>query len=319
MLCRQSVHSLHSGLGESALVQSYGASLIRQASCSQDICCCVPSCELDCHCLRMLSVQNALELFEGVCWLPCPAACMRDITVHICVRLQLSVGLANRYVLDLQDRSPCAQFIKSLETHVSSLVKTRPEYLMELTFMATLASECCRLTDHSNSTLPDSCSILKALLQVQFNSIAIVPQQHAAASDRVAVAVYPTASLMNHSCIPNVALAFEGSSLTARVTETVQPGTSLLHCYGTFSYGMTCPGCPCLAPATRHCLGISHQQFWVLAQSGYVYTICQHPAAQATDPGRHVHSDNQTESCSTGFLANPPIPDDFLLIIHCAH
>lgn len=150
----------------------------------------------------------------------------------------------------MQDHTPCAQFIKSLETHVHSLLRTRPEYLLELTFMATLASQCCRLTNHSNSSVPDPCSILKALLQVQFNSIAIVPQQHAAAADRVAVAVYPTASLMNHSCIPNVALTFEGASLTARVTETVQPGTPVLHCYGTFFDGVTCPGCPCLAPTT---------------------------------------------------------------------
>lgn len=103
---------------------------------------------------------------------------------------------------------------------------------MENTFMATLTAECCRLTDHAHSSIPTTHSILKALLQAHVNSIAVVPQQHMAASDRIAVAVYPTASLMNHSCIPNIALAFDGSKLVARPIKALQPGTPVLHCYG---------------------------------------------------------------------------------------
>lgn len=116
--------------------------------------------------------------------------------------------------------------------HFRDLWKTHPAYLMELIFMANLAAKCCRLTDQSNSTIPAASSILKALLQVLFNSIAIVPQQHTAASDRIAVAIYPTASLMNHACVPNVALNFHGAALTAHVTDDIPPGTPILHCYG---------------------------------------------------------------------------------------
>ena len=135
-------------------------------------------------------------------------------------------------MLFVQDDSPCARFMTTLETHFHHLLKAVPNHITESTFLVTLTAECCRVTDQAQSSIPPTSSILKALLQVQFNSIAVVPQQHTAASDRIAVAMYPTASLMNHSCIPNVALAFDGASLTARPTETLQPGTPVLHCYG---------------------------------------------------------------------------------------
>jgi len=102
--------------------------------------------------------------------------------------------------------------------------------LTELSLLATLAAICCR---HQGTGLhPSAGSILTALLQIHINGLAVVPQQHTDATDRIALAVYPTASLMNHSCQPNVAVCFDGCKLTARAIETVQAGEPLLHCYG---------------------------------------------------------------------------------------
>ncbi|KAA6416709.1 MAG: hypothetical protein FRX49_13320 [Trebouxia sp. A1-2] len=77
--------------------------------------------------------------------------------------------------------------------------------------------------------------------RVHTNGLAVVPQQHTDASDRIALAVYPTASLMNHSCQPNIAVCFNGCELTARATESVQAGEPLLHCYGAQTGALITP------------------------------------------------------------------------------
>lgn len=113
-----------------------------------------------------------------------------------------------------------------METH---LKQTKSQVLTELTLLATLAAFCCR--QHSNVS-PSAGSVLTAVLQIHINGLAVVPAQHTDAQDRIALAVYPTASLMNHSCQPNVALAFDGRLLTARAVERLQAGDAVLHCYG---------------------------------------------------------------------------------------
>jgi hypothetical protein len=37
----------------------------------------------------------------------------------------------------------------------------------------------------------------------------VVPSERRVSEDRLALALYPVASLMNHSCLPNVAVRFE--------------------------------------------------------------------------------------------------------------
>ncbi|XP_061418092.1 SET and MYND domain-containing protein 4 [Lethenteron reissneri] len=49
---------------------------------------------------------------------------------------------------------------------------------------------------------------------------------------RVAVALFPVASLLNHACRPNVSLAFRGAVLTVRAAAPILVGEQLLHCYG---------------------------------------------------------------------------------------
>lgn len=116
--------------------------------------------------------------------------------------------------------------------HFQEQMRTLPVQIMEHTFMAVLAEECCRLTRPTSSSIPRASSILAALLRLHYNSIAVVPQQHASDADRIALALYPTASLMNHSCLPNIALVFDGETMTARATEALRPGRPVLHCYG---------------------------------------------------------------------------------------
>jgi len=49
---------------------------------------------------------------------------------------------------------------------------------------------------------------------------------------RLATAIYPSASMMNHSCIPAIINSFTGSMLVVRAVTTVQAGKELTNCYG---------------------------------------------------------------------------------------
>ncbi|CAB3991288.1 SET and MYND domain-containing 4-like, partial [Paramuricea clavata] len=49
---------------------------------------------------------------------------------------------------------------------------------------------------------------------------------------RIAAAIYPTASLMNHACDPDVIVSFIGRTLVVRATHNIQPGEEIAHCYG---------------------------------------------------------------------------------------
>ncbi|KAK8380743.1 hypothetical protein O3P69_007991 [Scylla paramamosain] len=49
---------------------------------------------------------------------------------------------------------------------------------------------------------------------------------------RVASAIYPTASMMNHSCKPNIINSFYKDVLVIRTTEDIKPGDQVSNCYG---------------------------------------------------------------------------------------
>ncbi|KAI3429305.1 hypothetical protein D9Q98_005400 [Chlorella vulgaris] len=84
-------------------------------------------------------------------------------------------------------------------------------------------------------------AVLSALCRFQINGLAVVPSERRGTEDRLALALYPVASLMNHSCLPNVAVRFEGSKLIVRTVEAVPAGQPLLHCYGPQAGEMTTP------------------------------------------------------------------------------
>ncbi|KAK3860966.1 hypothetical protein Pcinc_033028 [Petrolisthes cinctipes] len=80
---------------------------------------------------------------------------------------------------------------------------------------------------------------------------------------RVASAIYPTASLMNHSCKPNIINNFIGDLLVIRTIEDVKEGDQIYNCYGPHycrqtredrqeslkqQYFFTCKCYPCTQP-----------------------------------------------------------------------
>lgn len=80
---------------------------------------------------------------------------------------------------------------------------------------------------------------------------------------RVASAIYPTASMMNHSCKPNIINSFYKDVLVIRAIEDIKPGDQVSNCYGPHycrqtreerqealkqQYFFTCKCAPCTQP-----------------------------------------------------------------------
>ena len=94
------------------------------------------------------------------------------------------------------------------------------------------------------------CIILKHLLQLSTNSISILEQSDLKIEDfsingisqnqvEIGVGIYPTVSLLNHSCVPNVFTIFNGSLLTVIALRRIKSGDEINYCYGPSFNSMT--------------------------------------------------------------------------------
>nr|XP_061801247.1 SET and MYND domain-containing protein 4-like [Nerophis lumbriciformis] len=85
-------------------------------------------------------------------------------------------------------------------------------------------------------------TVFRHLLQLRCNAQAIVMLVERGLSDsnvvshqerRIATALFPTLSLINHSCRPNTSVTFsESGAVTVRANQNVPSGREVLHCYG---------------------------------------------------------------------------------------
>lgn len=110
-------------------------------------------------------------------------------------------------------QDPLAEHVASLESHLQAVPF---EQRLQLTVVAILAAAC---SQHGAAGSPQpalvqhAAATLTALCQVAVNGIAVVPPVVRSPADRRAVALYPLASLLNHSCMGNVSMSFEASRL----------------------------------------------------------------------------------------------------------
>jgi SET domain/Tetratricopeptide repeat len=81
--------------------------------------------------------------------------------------------------------------------------------------------------------------VLRALGIVKLNGLAMVPPAFGSEEDSIGLAIYPVASFLSHSCIPNVSVRFEGNTAIIRTLSTLEAGTPLNHCYGPQAGEMT--------------------------------------------------------------------------------
>lgn len=131
------------------------------------------------------------------------------------------------------------------------------------------------VADWTSELWPLGSVMLRHMLQLRCNAQAIIMLQDTGASDspvqssreiRLATAIFPTLSLLNHSCCPNTSLVFStgstadpsgldlsadfsenvaehsstarGVTVTVRAAKAITPGQEILHCYGPHSSRM---------------------------------------------------------------------------------
>ncbi|XP_068834708.1 SET and MYND domain-containing protein 4 [Capricornis sumatraensis] len=84
-------------------------------------------------------------------------------------------------------------------------------------------------------------AMLRHMLQLQCNAQAITTIQQTGSKEsliantrrvRLATALFPVVSLLNHSCSPNTSVSFIGTIATIRASQLIRSGQEILHCYG---------------------------------------------------------------------------------------
>ncbi|XP_011635042.1 SET and MYND domain-containing protein 4-like isoform X1 [Pogonomyrmex barbatus] len=100
----------------------------------------------------------------------------------------------------------------------------------------------CDLATEDNERLYVSSLLLRHILQLISNGHAITKLNAVAdknknklliqQEDRIATAIYPSASMMNHSCDPNIINSFLGGTLITKATRDIAAGEEVFNCYG---------------------------------------------------------------------------------------
>lgn len=84
-------------------------------------------------------------------------------------------------------------------------------------------------------------AVLRHMLQLRCNAQAVTAVRdsgrgrstvESSAQVRIATAIFPTLSLLNHSCSPNTSATFRANTVTVRASQPIGAGQELLHCYG---------------------------------------------------------------------------------------
>ncbi|XP_069800694.1 SET and MYND domain-containing protein 4 [Dendropsophus ebraccatus] len=99
------------------------------------------------------------------------------------------------------------------------------------------------LQDESHEMKIVGSAILHHMLQLQCNAQAITVMHEeykesatslveSSKSSRLATALFPVLSLLNHSCDPNTTVSFQGRHAMVRASTAIREGEEVLHCYG---------------------------------------------------------------------------------------
>uniref|UniRef100_W5MH53 Protein-lysine N-methyltransferase SMYD4 n=1 Tax=Lepisosteus oculatus TaxID=7918 RepID=W5MH53_LEPOC len=125
---------------------------------------------------------------------------------------------------------------------------------------------------------------LRHMLQLRCNAQAITAVRDTGVGDsavqssaevRIATAIFPTLSLLIHSCSPNTSVSFQSNLVTVRTAQAVLAGQELLHCYGPHRSRM----------AVRERQRLLQEQYFFQCQCA---ACCQELESECRGHGREV-------------------------------
>lgn len=139
-----------------------------------------------------------------------------------------SVRLLGRVVVKLMEETPSESeklySFYDLESNINKLTEDKKEGLRQLamTFQLYIREEI-----QDPSQLPPSFDIFEGFAKLICNSFTICDAE----MQEVGVGLYPSVSLLNHSCDPNCSIVFNGPLLLLRAVRDVQAGEELTISY----------------------------------------------------------------------------------------
>ncbi|XP_023488370.1 histone-lysine N-methyltransferase SMYD3 isoform X2 [Equus przewalskii] len=139
-----------------------------------------------------------------------------------------SVRLLGRVVFKLMEETPSESeklySFYDLESNINKLTEDKKEGLRQLamTFQHFMREEI-----QDASQLPPSFDVFEAFAKVICNSFTICNAE----MQEVGVGLYPSMSLLNHSCDPNCSIVFNGPHLLLRAVRDIEAGEELTICY----------------------------------------------------------------------------------------
>ncbi|KAM8945522.1 histone-lysine N-methyltransferase SMYD3 [Pelodytes ibericus] len=189
------------------------------------------------HCLRRNT--NLLRCsqckFARYCDVQCQKAAWPDHKREcICLKSVLpnvptdSVRLVGKLILKLLQQPECASeelyTISDLQSHMKELSEEMKDGLGQL---VTTLEVYLKKEIKDSSPLPPGCHILELFGKVTCNSFTISDGE----MQDIGVGLYPSMSLLNHSCDPNCVIVFEGRCLFLRTVKEIPKGEELTICY----------------------------------------------------------------------------------------
>ena len=175
---------------------------------------------------------------------------LHDIGIaHLALRTLLISGVDNAIGVAITSDSPSTSSIPYLSDYSSvfSLVDHSNDFNFEDTVSYSLVASLLLVLTEKIKLVEKQTKdakivggiLLKHILQLITNGHAISAQDNIESSfglafedKRIATALYPTVSLMNHSCDPNVCATYDKSVLFVRAAKPIAKGQEVMNCYG---------------------------------------------------------------------------------------
>ncbi|XP_015277334.1 PREDICTED: SET and MYND domain-containing protein 4 [Gekko japonicus] len=138
-----------------------------------------------------------------------------------------------------EKQSPEFLFLCSLS--VAALCKRLGESSLEALVWASERQEGATPAEASPELKILGEAMLKHMLQLRCNAQAVTTLRESGSGDklvasseqvRLAVALFPVVSLLNHSCDPNTSVTFSRTTAEIRALQPIAKGQEILHCYG---------------------------------------------------------------------------------------
>lgn len=92
---------------------------------------------------------------------------------------------------------------------------------------------------------------------------------------RLATAIFPVLSLLNHSCCPNTSVSFSGTAATVRAAQPISSGQEVLHCYGKPQF-CVCPKAQTSFTSPYHADGYLYHNSHLILPGSLFSSLDQH-------------------------------------------